>query len=208
MAKKDPYKTLGVKKNASKEEIKKVFRTRAKRMHPDKGGDSSVFAELNNAYSLLMDDTRRANYDTTGETEMKSEDVIRNNAFAIVGNLFISFVSQNKGGWKNKQVRSELVNHLSVGKIEVKKKMNECEKEIGFWESVKGDVIFNGDELDPINTVLDEKLKSLSLQKMSAEIEIKTLTIAMEMIKKYNFKKPLAPQRLTRFTYATAASAF
>jgi len=209
MAKKDPYKTLGVKKTASKEEIKKIFRTRAKKAHPDAGGDPNIFAELSNAYSLLMDDTRRANYDTTGETEVKSKDVIRNNAFAIVGNLFLSFVSQTKQNWKTKQVRAELTNQLSLSKTGVKKKLNDCEEEFKFWESVKEDVVFNGNEMDPINTALDEKLRILSIQKLSFEIEIKTLTLAIEMVRDYDFKKAPIPKFLTRnYAYVETASAF
>jgi molecular chaperone DnaJ len=64
---KDYYETLGVNKGASKEEIKKAFRTLAHKYHPDKkGGDDAKFKEINEAYSILSDDTKRKQYDTFG----------------------------------------------------------------------------------------------------------------------------------------------
>ncbi len=64
---KDYYKTLGVEKNASKDEIKQAFRKLAHEHHPDKkGGNEARFKEANEAYSTLSDDTKRAQYDRFG----------------------------------------------------------------------------------------------------------------------------------------------
>lgn len=63
---KDYYKTLGVEKGASQEEIKKAFRTLAHKHHPDKGGDEKKFKEASEAYQVLSDEKKRAEYDTYG----------------------------------------------------------------------------------------------------------------------------------------------
>jgi molecular chaperone DnaJ len=66
---KDYYQILGIQKGASKEEIKKAFRVLAQKHHPDKkGGDSGKFKEINEAYQVLSDDKKRAEYDTYGRT--------------------------------------------------------------------------------------------------------------------------------------------
>lgn len=64
---KDYYNILGVNKDTSKDEIKKAFRTLAHKYHPDKkGGDEAKFKEVNEAYTVLSDDTKRAEYDAYG----------------------------------------------------------------------------------------------------------------------------------------------
>lgn len=64
---KDYYKILGVDKGASKDEIKKAFRKMAHEHHPDKtGGDDKKFKEVNEAYSVLSDDSKRGQYDQFG----------------------------------------------------------------------------------------------------------------------------------------------
>ncbi len=66
---KNYYEVLGVEKKASKDEIKKAFRKLAHQYHPDKkGGDESKFKEVNEAYSVLSDDQKRAQYDMYGQT--------------------------------------------------------------------------------------------------------------------------------------------
>ena len=67
---KDYYKTLGVGKSASKEEIKKAFRQMAHKYHPDKNkGDDSKFKEVNEAYQVLSDDQKRTQYDQFGTAD-------------------------------------------------------------------------------------------------------------------------------------------
>lgn len=64
---KDYYKILGVKKEASEEEIKKAFRKLAHAHHPDKsGGDEQKFKEASEAYAVLSDKKKRAQYDAYG----------------------------------------------------------------------------------------------------------------------------------------------
>src|SRR5689334_25016250 len=66
--KKDYYEILGVDKKAPKEEIKKAFRNLAHKYHPDKKtGDDTKFKEINEAYSVLSDDQKRAQYDQFGQ---------------------------------------------------------------------------------------------------------------------------------------------
>lgn len=67
MSKRDYYEVLGVSKDASADEIKKAFRKLAVKHHPDKeGGDESKFKEINEAYEVLKDSSKRQRYDQFG----------------------------------------------------------------------------------------------------------------------------------------------
>ncbi len=67
MSKQDYYEILGVKKDASDDEIKKAFRKAAVKHHPDKeGGSEEKFKEINEAYEVLKDHDKRQRYDQFG----------------------------------------------------------------------------------------------------------------------------------------------
>ena len=61
------YDTLGVKKDASADDIKKAFRKLARKHHPDAGGDEEKFKEINEAYEVLSNEEKRAEYDQYGQ---------------------------------------------------------------------------------------------------------------------------------------------
>lgn len=75
MAKRDYYETLGLGKTAAPDEIKKAYRALAKKLHPDKNpGDKESegkFKEACEAYEVLSDTQKRANYDQYGHQGVK-----------------------------------------------------------------------------------------------------------------------------------------
>lgn len=63
----DYYKTIGVAKGATDQEIKKAYRQKARLIHPDKGGDEEKFKKLGEAYEVLSDPKKREAYDRYGK---------------------------------------------------------------------------------------------------------------------------------------------
>ena len=57
------YDTLGVSENASLEEIKKAYRKLANQHHPDKGGNTTRFQQIQSAYDVVGDPNKRTQYD-------------------------------------------------------------------------------------------------------------------------------------------------
>src|SRR6266478_6641425 len=90
------YDILGVKKDATSEEIKDAYRDKAKELHPDaqtENSDNEKMAALNNAYSILSNPEKRKKYDETGQNEFQPRTKER---FAdIVSGVFISIIEQS-----------------------------------------------------------------------------------------------------------------
>jgi DnaJ-class molecular chaperone len=61
------YKTLGINKDASPEEIKKAYRSLASKHHPDKGGDTATFQKIQAAYDTLSDPQKKEQYDNPNQ---------------------------------------------------------------------------------------------------------------------------------------------
>ena len=68
----NPYEVLGINKNSDQKEIKSAYKKLAKKYHPDlnkEPGAEDKFKEINEAYSILSDETKKRNYDTYGSPD-------------------------------------------------------------------------------------------------------------------------------------------
>ena len=68
----DLYQLLGIKRGATRAEIRKAYRRKAKTSHPDSGGSVEQFSALATAHEVLSDPRRREKYDMSGEIETAS----------------------------------------------------------------------------------------------------------------------------------------
>lgn len=87
----DFYDILGVKRDASPEEIKRAYRNLALQYHPDRNKDKDAenkFKEINEAYAVLSDPQKRQQYDMLGSTQFNQwyspDDILRNFDFESI----------------------------------------------------------------------------------------------------------------------------
>jgi len=140
---KDPYDILGVSKDASKTDIKKSYRKLANKYHPDKGGDSEKFKEINQAYQVLSDDKKKNQYDQFGSAGMNMGGMGGGggfNGFGGFSDIFEDFFAG--GGMREQQPRTrnrrgeDIERHIEITFIEA---IEGVEKEISMTKTYQCD---------------------------------------------------------------------
>ena len=144
----DYYKILGVKRNATQDEIKKAFKKLAIKYHPDKNKDNpekakAMFTKIANAYEVLSDEDKRKIYDRHGE-EGVNEHTARENSgqqgggfqgFGGFEEMFNSFFKQGgfgqRGGSQQGQ-RGQQFHYQTHGQDD-----EEEEEEKSFFENTR-----------------------------------------------------------------------
>ena len=101
------YEVLNVKKDCSRNKIKKEYRKLVIIYHPDKGGDTKIFELINKAYETLIDEDKRKDYDKSYSLWKQS-----NNDHFALKNSSIDFL----------ETQEELVKNMDSKKLEDKKK--------------------------------------------------------------------------------------
>lgn len=109
--KRDYYEVLGLSKGASEQEIKKAYRSLAKKYHPDmnkEAGAEEKFKEINEAYEVLSDPQKKATYDQFGHAGMDGAGFggFGQGDFGDINDIFGSFFGGGFGGFGGGQRRA------------------------------------------------------------------------------------------------------
>jgi|SRR3989304_1343316 len=160
---KNPYEILGVKKTASADEIKKAYRKKSKKTHPDKGGSNEEFTEVNKAYNILKDAIKRKIYDETGSTGEKTEQSIYNE----VATMFFSAIAENKDAI-NMDIVSYLLDKINANMSESIANIDGLRKRINDISKFRGKMKLK-DEFSSNDNIFEDLITG-SIQTMEQEI--------------------------------------
>ena len=199
--KNDIYKTLGVARDATPDELKQAYRKAAHASHPDKaGGSNEKFQAVTIAYQVLKDPERRQAYDQTGNIDDsgKPEDL----ALMVVAKLFSDLLQGAGRGIIYMDVFVEIDESLKLSIEQAEEKLQETRGLIIFLEDVKTRVGCTGDA-NPITGHLDGVIRTNNILIIEAEKEISTGKAARKRLPEFSFIKDVksATSIITSYTY-------
>jgi curved DNA-binding protein CbpA len=192
----DYYDTLGVGKDASKEEIRKAYRSKAQKEHPDKSGNVDRFKQLQHAYDVLSDDSKRERYDRGEEApgHIKTPAERANDALA---QLFD----------KHLQKAKDHVDLIATVRADIGVTINSIEQElvkggVFFKETnhLKDRVTYKGHGSDIYHSLLDSKIRTAKqgMEKMRDNIEV--LEIVLILLNDYECEVTKPPETTPGYT--------
>jgi DnaJ-class molecular chaperone len=170
----DHYSTLGIDKAADTDQVKRAYRQRASRAHPDKGGSTEEMAQVNKAYAVLADPEKRKAYDETGkDDEPKS---ISSEARDVLMAVFAQHMRASEGHFIG-SVLDELSNGLSTLKAQQSKANHERATLAKRRDKIK----HRGEGQNLAHMVIDQQLGVIDamLAECSRKLEVVRLAINM-----------------------------
>lgn len=183
----DHYSTLGVGKDASAADIKKAYRKRASKSHPDKGGNAEEFKVAKAAYECLSDPVRRLNYDETGtDAPGKTPEQLAEETLA---QLFAQAIEARANENPVVIVSNALVNHIN----EMKARKKQITAAFGHLKKQRGRVKAKAGA-NLFQAVIDKRVKQAEADLAKAERDIAHHILVQKALANYESTDPPAPK--------------
>jgi curved DNA-binding protein CbpA len=177
------YDELGVKPDATDEEIRAAFRRKAKQAHPDRaGGDAGKMASVNKAYETLSQPQRKIAYDRTGQDSPSDVDRV---ARDIVLKIVMDWMtSANNSGDMIKDVgrhlsgeRLKQLEQIDIGTVLLRKLQRRIKR-----------LKFNGKGIDLVRAAVDLKISEIQKQIERMKDHVANLERAAETLTTYEYE--------------------
>lgn len=183
------YETLGVPKDAAADAIKRAYRKRTSRAHPDRaGGNAEEMAALAAAYAVIGDPVKRLHYDRTGQD--KVPDLVKMARELILGKMAALINAEQFGGDPVAHTRllieadkSNHKNSLRQGKLlkqSVQKKLKRLK--------------FKGRGTDFLTVAITYQLGQLDAQIADVQLKIEVCEAALPMLDDYDWEADIQSQ--------------
>ena len=194
------YEILGVDPGASPEEIRKAYKSKAGKMHPDKGGDVEEFKQLQHAYRILSNDTKRANYDRTGDADdfTDADAALRNQ----LSEIFLQMISHGIEHGFVKAACEHVIKQQQGALNSLKELQSKREHFLSLTEKVTTD----DDTVNLFVTTINQQVSNIDRQIESGNDFIKKGDKIIEMLEHYHDAEREEPLRVSGFTPFTSTS--
>jgi len=184
------YDILEVDKNSSKEEIKKSYRKKSKKCHPDMpGGNTEKFKELSIAFNILIDDSKRKKYDETGNEDFANKiDDLTSEAIRRISMIFTNFLDNLAKNNLNYNIMESIKNnaiqviHSNKKDIRIQKKLK---KNVNNY---KKRIKYKGKDQNILIMFCDNKIKDIDSKIPNFYHEIEVAKKVIELLEGYDLE--------------------
>jgi curved DNA-binding protein CbpA len=188
----DHYEILGVKRDATSEDIKKAYQHAARKNHSDRGGDDKIMSDVNVAYDTLSDPERRAHYDATGQSHLVDID-------AKASSYMLTKAMQ----WIQMGCNGNMVDFvkqcLAQDKALVKTNSENSKRLMENLTKTAGKIKHKGTGRNKIKDAIMQQIAHLEGQKRNIDSEEAALDAALVMIDEYQYDQDIFAQHLNTF---------
>ncbi len=180
------YETLGVKPDATADDIKRAYRRAASAAHPDReGGSHERMQHVNRAHDVLIDPKRRARYDQTGEDEVAD---LERMAHDLLVQTFERALQGDEDPVRSaRRYLLQLHKQISASKDELERQSGKLARRSGKT------MVKSGDNL--VQMLIDRRIQDLTRQVEQAKEALQVHAKATEMLEQYEGEPepPAAP---------------
>jgi len=178
------YEDLGVDKDTTKEEMKKAYKAKSKKTHPDLGGNRCDFEKVKTAYEVLSDPIKKERYDNGEDTDLPPIDDL---ARSQLMGMFVNAVSDGTNieqadiiGDLEKQLEQSVVNL-----VRAEQRNRKVEEK---WNKVKVRLRHDGSISDVFGFVIKKELDKVSKFDVEHARTVLVLNKMKEMVDTYEYK--------------------
>ncbi len=181
---KSHYKNLGVSEDASKEEITKAYKQKAKIHHPDKGGDEEKFKEVALAHRILIDDVERDRYDRD-ERERPS---VQRLSVELIIRTFTNIIKDELKEERHNDFIASTDDALEAYAAERQELVDARGAALSKLEETLDRLTHDGTNHDFLSDVLTDEIIIVKNLILKDEDRVASATLAQEILKEYGYE--------------------
>lgn len=178
------YEDLGLPKGASRDQIKKAFRKKAMRAHPDRpGGNAEEFRKIERAYSVLYDPLRRERYDQDGREDAAPE---QNQDLIMLAQLLMAVIENAPVETVN--VLSAVADHVRAKQNEIRQSVKNLRKQAAKFVRAAKRLSRKTDGPNILVQMLESRISQAESDAERAESHLETGEHILKLLSEYSYK--------------------
>lgn len=185
----NPYEVLGVKEDATDQEIKTAYRQKSMEHHPDRGGDEKRFHIVNLAYRVLSDPEKRKLYDDQGVVMDESPDHMKNLINSRLIDIADRWLDLRLQG-KKVDLQEFVIGGINQTLVQVEEANDDLKVKIEAIKSILERLTCDS-ESSIIHKTIEQRMSKYSAGIMQNENECIVLEKLRTIIEKYSYEEEI-----------------